>query len=356
MPWKPAKNRISGGLLPLVLVLVLIAPASVHAKWRGMTTTDSRIVFTGRTFDTYRAVYHHQPFAESGYKHERYLATWRAGGRHLPVFRIDLQILAPGRYFPGYMQSDPVEVAKRLPWFTGKAFSTGEIGAAETVLGKADYAVFTAGEDQCALFKSYFDDGTVDDPDTVGNVRLTGLYCPAFGPVDVGTLKAVLARIGVRDIAVPEGEVKEAAAPPASAKPASDPVADLVKAGDIRAMRRALAKGLDPDTVVAFRHRRFARGRTISAPMLMASAIYGHTEMVVFLLNNGASTRGPASGAICAAVARKHLDIVEVLLEEDEVLARYDRCGRERDLTPLQVAMRLGYLDIAETLQKAGSR
>lgn len=356
MRWRLAINGISGGLALLVMALVLIAPAGVHAKWQGIAEADSRIVFTGRAFDGYRAVYRHRPFVESAYTSERYLATWKTGSRRLPVLELHLTILAPGRHFPGHMQIDPVKTAKGLSWFRNRPLTVGETGAAETALGKADYIVFTAGEDRCALFKSYFNDGSVDHLDTVGNISLTGLYCPVFGAVDVGAFEAVLARIGVRDIAVPEAETEEAAAPSASGGPTAESVAELVKAGDIRAMRRALARGLDPDTVVTFQHRRFARGRAIRAPMLMAAAIYGHTEMVVFLLNKGASTRGPASGAICAAVARKHLDIVKALLEEDGALARYDRCGPSRTRTALQVAMRLGHLDIAEKLQQAESR
>lgn len=349
-------NKAPGGLLPLVLALVLIAPAGVHAKWQGVTAAESRIVFAGSALGGYRAAYRHRPFAESAYRHENYLATWRASGRRLPVLWLHLTILAPGRHFPGYLQNDPVETAKRLGWFRDKPFADVETGAAEMAPGTADYAIFAAGEDRCALFKSYLEDGSVDDIDTVGNVALTGLYCPVSGAVDAGALKAVLAGIGIRGIAVPAPEAQEAAAPSVSPKPPADSAEELVKAGDIRALRRALAGGLDPDTVVAFQRSGFARGRTIRAPMLMAAAVYGHTEMVVFLLGKGASTRGPASGAICAAVAMQHLEIVEALLEEDAELVRHDRCGRGRNRTAMQVAMRLGYLDIAEKLQEAESR
>ena len=352
-------TAVSGRLLPLALALVMIAPAGVHARWQGIAETDSRIVYTGRALDGYRAVYRHRPFAESAYKNERYLATWGTGGRRLPVLQLHLTILAPGRHFPRYMQSDPVKTAKSLSWFRNRTLAVGETGAAATAPGKTDYVVFTAGEDRCALFKGYFEDGSIDDLDTLGNVMLSGLYCPTGGAVDAGALESVLARIGVRGIAVPGPEAADAAAgaaPPASGKPPDESAADMVAAGDMRAMRRALARGLDPDTVVAFSHSRFARGRTIRAPMLMAAAVHGHTEMVVLLLARGASTRGPASGAICAAVAGKRLDVVAALLEKDAELARYGRCGRGRNRTALQVAMRLGHLDIAETLQQAESR
>ena len=339
-------RRTLCGLFPLALTLVLALPADGFAKWRGIAAADSRIVFTGRQLDLYRAAHHYRPFAESAYRWEGYQATWRAGSRRLPVFWVRLRILAPGRYFPGRLQNLPEDTAKSFSWFRGKPFSAGETGAAQTVLGAAEYLVFTAGEDRCALFKSYFTDGSVHDPDNAGNVSLTGLYCPVSGEVDGAALEPVLARLGIRGVAVPEAE------PPPSAAAPGEHLARLVTTGDMRGLRRAAARGLDPDTLVSFDHPRFAGGRAIRRPMLMAAALFGHTEIAVFLLDKGASATGSAAGAICAAVAMNHLDIVKALVERNPALAQYGRCGADRTETAFAVAMRLGHLDVAEALQR----
>ena len=84
--------------------------------------------------------------------------------------------------------------------------------------------------------------------------------------------------------------------------------------------------------------------------MLTAAALFGHTEIVVFLLDRGASTQGPAAGAICAAIAMDRAEIVDVLLGTDPALRGYDRCGRNRDLTTLGLAKRLGRRRIADRL------
>ena len=341
-------RRTLCGLFPLALALVLAIPADGFAKWRGIAEAESRIVFTGRQLDSYRAAHHYRPFAESAYRDERYLATWRAGSRHLPVLWVRLRILAPGKFFPGRLQNAPADIAKSLQWFRGKPFSAVESGTAETVLGEAEYVVFTAGEDRCALFKSYFDEGSVSEPDSAGNINLIGLYCPVSGDLDGAALGSVLARLGVRDIAVPEAEEPRAASEP------GERLAQLVTRGDIRRLRRAAAAGLDPDTFIVFDHPRFARGRAIRRPMLMAAALFGRTEIVVFLLGKGASTAGSAAGAICAATAMNHLDIVKALLEREPALARFDGCGPDRTETGFAAAMRLGHLDVAEALHRAG--
>ena len=336
------------GLFPLALALVLAIPADGFAKWRGIAEADNRIVFTGRQLDSYRAAHHYLPFAENAHRYERYMARWRAISRRVPVFWVQLQLLAPGRYFPSRLQRKLARYAQDLSWFKGKPFSAGETGSAATVLGQAEYLIFTSGGDRCALFSLYADDGFSTEPDTLGNTFMSGIYCPVSGEVDAGAVKSVLARIGIRGFSVPEAEEPQAASDP------GERLAQLVTAGDIRGLRRAAAKGLDPDTLIVFDHPRFARGRAIRRPMLMAAALFGHTEIVVFLLDKGAATAGSAAGAICAAIAMNHLDIVEALLERDPALARFDGCGPYRTETAFAVAMRLGHLDVAEALHRIG--
>lgn len=339
-------------LSPFALALALAggAPGDAHAKWRGIAEADSRIVFAGHRLDAYRSAHRYLPFEENAYKHESYMASWRAGTRRLPVLWLRLQLLAPGRYFPAGLQTDLRGRAKGSAWFRGKPFSVERTGETAMAFGTADTMVFASGKDRCAIFRAYFDDGAASAVDTLGNTVLTGLYCPTDGGLDPAALGAVLSRIGVRGLAVPEPEPREAA-PPGGAEP---DIARLAREGDMRGLRRAAAAGFDPNRVIAFSHPRIARGREIERPLLAAAALFGHTEMVAFLLDKGASTGGRAAWAICAAIVSDRVEIVDLLLETDPGLSAFGRCGRSGTLSPFQLAMRLGRLDIAEVLRNAG--
>ena len=343
----------------LVLVLAIVPAASTDAfavKWRGITEAENRIVFSGRHLDDYRALHYDRPFDEGNNPEERYRVQWKAGSRRLPVFSAHLHILPPGRYFPGSVQHNLDRYAKGLAWFKDKPLSTVETGTAGTVLGPADFLIFTADKHRCGVFLLYFNDSAISRPDALGNTRVDGLYCPVSGQVDAETLESLLSRVGVRGIAVPKMEEPQAGRRPALQRPSTDSLATLVATGDIKRLRRVAAKDFDPDTTIAFQHPRFANGRVIRRPILVAAALFGQTEIVVFLLNKGASTRGPSSGAICAAVARRHPKIVEVLLKKDPELTDYNRCGRSRDLSPIYLARRLNLRDIVHKLLETNSR
>ena len=336
--------------LALVLALVLAAPGDASAKWRGIKAADSQIVFAGRDFDAYRASFHYLPFVESGHRMEGYLAAWMAPSRRVPVFWARLDILAPGYYFSNAGSRSIDEFPKLFAWFKTLKVSHGETGKAETAMGEAEYLIFTAGKYSCAVFLLYIDGAWSTSPHSAGNTRMFGLYCPISGAVDSADIESVLAKIGVREVAVPDGETREAA--PRKLSPPE--LALLVKKGDIRGLRRAAIRGLDPDTVIAFSHPRIARGGEIRRPILAAAALHGHTEMVAFLLDRGASTQGAAASAICMAIVADRAEIVGLLLEKDPGLREYRGCGRGGALTPFQLAMRLGRLDTAEALRKAG--
>ena len=346
MPRMPARP-----LLPFLpaLALALAAPGDASAKWRGIAEADSRIVFAGRQLDAYRSAHRYLPFEENAYKHESYLASWRAGVRRLPVLWIRLQLLAPGRYFPQGLQQDLEGRAKGFDWFRGKPFSVEKTGKAAMAFGTADTMIFASGRDRCAIFRAYFDSGAASDVDTLGNTVMTGLYCPPDGGVDSAALGAVLSRIGIRGLAVPEAETREATRPDAPPD-----IARLVREGDMRGLRVAAAAGFDPDRVIAVSHPRIGGGREIRRPLLAAAALFGHTEMVAFLLDRGASTGGPAAWAICGAVVTNRRDVVDLILEKDPAAAYYGSCGRGRDLTPRALARRLGREDIAGRLLAAG--
>ncbi len=330
-------------LLP-ALAISLAAPAGAFAKWQGITPAENRIVFASDRFAGYREVHRYRPFKANHYTHENYMVRWTVGGRRLPVFRLYLQLLAPGRHFQGGTPTSLEGTARGLNWVEGLSFAASEAGTAETVLGSAEHLIFEAGRHRCGLFRLFANKSGISDPDTLGNIAMSGLYCPLSGEIDARAVESVLARVGIRDIAMP--------APDA---PAGNDLARLVTSGDLAGLRRAAGEDFDPDTLIPFSHPRFAGGRTIRRPMIVAASLFGRAGPAAFLIERGASVEGQASGAICAAIATNHPDIVDLLLEREPALAQYDRCGRGRNLSPVALARRLGHDSIAERLE-TGSR
>ena len=341
-------------LVPLALALALAlaagAPGDARAKWRGIAAADSQIVFAGRDFDAYRASWHYLPFAESAHQLEGYQASWTAPNRRVPVFWARLQILAPGYYFDTTAKRPIGEFPGLFGWFRGLDVAHGATGEAKTALGGAEYLLFTAGDYVCATFRFYIDGAWSASPHSAGNTRMFGLYCPTEGAVDGAEVERVLAKIGIREVAVPEAEPREAA--PTVGK--ANELARLVKEGDMAALRRRAVAGLDPDAFVFVDHPKYLGGGDAYLPILAAAALYGHTEMVAFLLDKGASVRGAGALAICAAVSADREEAVDVLLEHHPPLLRYDSCGAGGNLTPYQLSLGLDRWDIAEKLRDAG--
>ncbi len=336
-----------GWILPLMLGLALAAPTDALAKWRGIDRAENRIVFAGEPAGADREAHRHLRFEDAGGKRETYEVHWRTRGWRLPLLRLRLRLQAPGHAFRPEGRKTVEHSIRTHPLFRGRAFATIEAGTAETVLGSAEYLVFEAGDNRCGTTRLYLSREAELPADALGDTMMTALYCPPSGEVDAARLAAVLARTGIRGIADPEEDPVED-----SSAPGRDEVlAGLARSGDMKGLRRIAARSFDPDTAVAFSHPDFANGRTIRRPMLMAASLFGHVETVVFLLDHGASTHGRASGAICAAIARDHPRIVEVLLEADPTLAEYGRCGRRGGLSAIALAQRLGRRAVMDRLQ-----
>ena len=346
------ERRMPGWFLSLTLGLALAAPADALAKWRGIDRQENRIVFAGKPVGTDREIHRHLPFVDAGGKRETYEVHWRARGWRLPLLRLRLRLQAPGHAFRPDGRKTLEHLIRTHPLFRGRAFAAVEAGTEETVLGSAEYLVFEAGENRCGTTRLYLSREAEIPADALGDTMMTALHCPPSGEVDAARLTSVLARTGVRGIADPEaGPVEDP-----SARSPNEVLAGLVRAGDMKRLRRIAARGLDPDTVVAFSHPDFANGRTIRRPILMAASLFGHLETVVFLLDHGAATHGRAAGAICAAIARDHPRIVEVLLDVDPALAEYGRCGRRGGLSAIALARRLDRRAIMDRLQAALAR
>ena len=321
------------------------------AQWHGIDRLDNRIVFAGTPAGAVRETHRHLRLEDTAGRRETYEAHWRARGRRLPLLRLRLHRDAPAHPFRTAERKSLEHLMQTHPLFRRRTVATVEAGTVESVLGPAEYLVFEAGEDRCGTWRVYPNRNENTDDDVLGDTLMTGLYCPASGEVDAARLASVLARVGVGDIAVPE--VEESAPDPPHAP---ESLASLVKSGDMTGLRRVAAHGLDPDSVIPFSHPRFAGGRTIRRPMLVAASLHGHVEMTVYLLDLGAATGGAAASAICAAIAGDHPEIVEALLEADAALAEHGACGRGRSMPALAVARRLNRTAIVELLRAARDR
>ena len=351
MPGRPTMRRSTwGGGLPLVLALALVAPGEALARWQGIDREDNRILFAGGVPGADREGHRHRRFEDTGGKYDSYEAYWMARGRRVPLLRLRLHRKAPGEPYRLGDHKTVEHAIRNHRLFGGLAYKAIESGDAETALGPAEYLVFEAGRYRCGTWRLYRGRRAGHPPDALGDTLMTGLYCPVSRGVDAGRLAALLARTGIGGVAEPEA----VAAPPAPRR--EEVLARLAKSGDMAGLRRIAARGLDPDSVIPFSRPRFAGGRTLRRPMIVAAALFGHVEMTVFLLELGAATGGDAASAICAAVAGNHTGIVAALLESDPGLAWYGRCGRDRSRTALDLARRPGRAAILELLQAARAR
>ncbi len=345
-----ARRGTLGWLLPLGLLL--FPQSGVLANMQGIDRADNRIVFSGEVDGADREAHRRLRFEDAGGDLEAYEARWTARGERVPLLRLRLRLLAPGG---SYRIGEPESVEQQIrthPLFRRLAFTAVEAGTAESELGPAEYLVFRAGRHRCGVFRLYLSRNAGSEADVLGDMLMTALYCPVSHKVDAARLSGVLSRVGIRGIAVPETDPVEVP----SARSREDALAGLVRSGDMQGLRRVAASGLDPDRVIPFSQTGFAGGRTLRRPMLMAASLFGHVEMTVFLLHLGAAAHGRAAGAICAAIARDHPEIVKVLLEANPALAGYGRCGRRGGLTALEVARRLDRTAIVELLRGARSR
>ena len=329
-----------GGALLLVLAMLAAAPAGAAVKLNTISRAENRVVFAGSRFDAYTEIHLHVPFKASHYAYEAHFAVWKAVNRRVPVFQLALGRLPPGRAFTGERRKSLEDDARGRKHVRGLPFASVSSGAAETALGPVEYLIFEAGDLRCGFFRQYLNEHR--DPDRPDDMVLSGSYCPVSGEVDHAALAAVLARIGIRGIAVPS--------PP----PGGD-LAALVISGDLAGLRRWAAHGLDPNAAISFSHPRFAGGRTIRRPMIVAAALFGREATVAWLIGRGAALAGRGSGAICAAIAEGHEGIVELLLARNPALAGYDRCGRGGSFSARELARRLGREAIARRLE-AGPR
>ena len=276
----------------LVLVLLLAVPPEASAKWNGIDRSNNRILFLGAPFEAESEFHRHLRLEDTGGKGETYEAHWRARDSRLPLLRLRLRIQAPGQFFRSNKRKSLEQLVQSHPLFKRRAITTVESGTTRSMLGSADYLVFEAGKDRCGTFRLYPSPDWSNTGDSLDNMLLTALYCPVSNDVDAPVLSSLLARTGIRGIAEPEADPEEVP----SARNRIEVLERVVPAGDMKGLRRIAVQGLDPDTEITFSHPRFANGRSIRRPLLLAASLYGHVEMTVFLLDHGATTAGSAGG------------------------------------------------------------
>ena len=261
------------------------SPPPSDADWETATRSESRIVFSGPEVAGTIAIYRYLPFRATDYKVETHSSVWESRVQSLPILFVRLNEAAPGYHFRDYPQIDLRDFVRSLITFKDKALSFGGAGSATTALGKAEYLVFATDDRECAVFRQFDLTAASDDVGTRGRIRLWGFHCPKSGSVGADGIEALLARVGVRGVAVPK------MAPPQGFP--DDSLIRAIETGDIETFRKIATGGFGPETSIQFSHPDFAGGRIISGPVLSATVLFGRVEMTKLLLSKGASVRRP---------------------------------------------------------------
>ena len=137
----------------------------------------------------------------------------------------------------------------------------------------------------------------------------------------------------------------------------SDQLTSAVVSGDVEALRTLLDDGADPDAFISFRHPKFAGGNNVKRRLLVAAAVYGHTDVAELLIGSGATLSHPLNEfAICPAAALGHVDMVVLLVRAGVPPNPRRLCGARGDKTPLQIAEARGHTDITRVLRDAGAK
>ena len=313
--------------------------------WETATRSESKIVFSGSEVAGTRAIYRYLPFSATNYKVETHSSVWRSRVQSFPVLFIRLNEAALGYHFRDCLQIDLKDFVRSLAPFKDKALSFRGTGSATTALGKAEYVVIAADDRECAVFRQVDLTAAQDHVGTRGRrIRLWGFHCPKSGSVGADGIEALLARVGMRGVAVPEMAAQQGFP--------GDILIRAIESGDIETFRKIATGGFDPETSIQFSHPDFAGGRIISGSTLVAAVLFGRVEMTKLLLSKGASVDGRARRAICLAM--RHREIVEMLVRHGLKADGYAQCGRSRNLSPLGLAERLNLIGITEILRKAG--
>ena len=129
------------------------------------------------------------------------ILAWLAAATAGAVLRVMLIRLPPGRAIALRRAKSLEDAARGLRWTKGLAFAAAGSGMADTALGPAAYPIFTADDYRCGFFRQYLNERR--DPERPDDMGLLGFYRPVSGEVDRAALARVLARIGIRDIALP---------------------------------------------------------------------------------------------------------------------------------------------------------
>lgn len=135
-----------------------------------------------------------------------------------------------------------------------------------------------------------------------------------------------------------------------------DDISTSVTSGDVEELKKLFSEGVDPNATFMFSHPDFAGGKLVEESALVAAAVYGHAVVVELLLEAGASVKSIGGGfAICPAVAFGHTDIVSTLIRAGVDVNPTSKCGRNRNVSPLQFAVSNGDKKIVKLLVAAGA-
>lgn len=129
-------------------------------------------------------------------------------------------------------------------------------------------------------------------------------------------------------------------------------LSDAIRDGNTAAFSALIAGGSSINEPITFSHPRFASGREISRPPIVAAALFRRPEMAKILLEKGAGVDGRAASALCAAIIMDQPEIVRGLIKAGLDAKSYRGCGRDGTMPALMLAKRFGKTEIAEIIRQ----
>lgn len=129
-------------------------------------------------------------------------------------------------------------------------------------------------------------------------------------------------------------------------------LSDAIRDGNTAAFSALIAGGSSVNKPINFSHPRFAGGRELSRPPIVAAALFRRPAMAKILLEKGASVDGSAASALCAAIIMDQPEIIRGLIKAGLDAKSYRGCGRNGTMPALLLAKRFGKTEIANIIRR----
>jgi hypothetical protein len=219
-----------------ILILLPCARTSFAADWKSISGSDNRVIFY--PFDEKGlAIKHSSKGWDDAYTYRQWYLEMVGSEtqRRLHVWFTDL---AGGRHFPTSRQ--PKSLIMNYSFFKNRAPTGLQNGTSSTAVGSTPYIKFAVEDQFCIVFEQTFGQSWTMTTSS-GTMRLNGFYCEEVGETLTETrIAKILARIGVKDVGVPNIALKKADLP--SADGSTQPISRVTRLEDKELCKFAVRK------------------------------------------------------------------------------------------------------------------